>query len=328
MTGSEAAMLEGEAALNRALFSYAARRVAELGPGDRFVHYTAASTALSIIKGDETGYRSMWLHPANSMNDFSEIEWGQHCLTETLKDVLLAERLQRVLDTFEGGMTDRLFTEMAAERQSIASETYLLSLSLHDRIHARTGLLSMWRAYGGSPNVCMVFNTQPFITQQFAYELTLSPVMYGGPAEFHSHFEEIVFCLEREALGMRILPPIVVRENVKRALGFAVNSTKHPGFSEEREWRVIFHKGGYRSAPPKRIIIKGGAEQTIYEVPFTSIPEKHVYGAEISHAVDRVVIGPAAKPFHLVSQFIEAMSNANFTLPEQRASWCEIPLRT
>ena len=58
----------------------------------RFVHYTSAFAATEIIKNEE-----LWLRNSLVMNDFSEVQHGETCLAESLKDVEVGGRLKKLL---------------------------------------------------------------------------------------------------------------------------------------------------------------------------------------------------------------------------------------
>jgi hypothetical protein len=263
--------------LNEALFAYSVQEMAKIGSTDRFVHYTSAEAATKIIGGDANGKRSLWLRNSQLMNDFTEVDWGRSCLEKALGNWRLRERLQRALTSIHPELYQRFENTLPNEWGKLGEEAYLLSLAIHNAQECLTGKLSMWRAYGGERNVCLVFNTSPFLTYQSAYELVLSPVMYGAPSEFAREFEGLVHRLEQRVSLLRHLSPEYVCLNLKRALCFAVLSTKHAGFHEETEWRVIHRHSENRPDPPF-IVDPQNTAKRVYQIPLENRPEANLWG--------------------------------------------------
>lgn len=316
-------------ALNEALFAYSMREVAKIEPTDRLVHYTSADAATKIIGGGADGNRSLWLRNSQLMNDFTEVEWGQFCLGQAFQSWRLHDRFRRVLDAIHPQLYPGIANTLLDEEGQLGGKAHLLSLSIHNRQECLTGKLSMWRAYGGNDNVCLVFNTSPFLTYQSAYELVLSPVMYGGPKDFALEFEGVVHRLEQRVRILKHLSPDDVFLNLKRALDFAVLSTKHVGFHEEAEWRVIHQHSGDRPDPPF-IIDPSDATKRVYQIPLRNLPKANLWGAEIGEALDRVIVGPVRDMKdvpRVIAQYVQLLKSAGVSNAEDRVSFCGIPLK-
>lgn len=170
------------AILNDALFGHIGEMVARVTPSLRFAHYTSAETALRIIRGDGTD-QALWLRNATEMNDFSEIEFGQHCLAETLTRPEIADRLDQIGSSLGFDIRLEVFGRMEEERQRIKRDTFLFCMAEHDS-KDEMGVLSMWRAYGGSANVCLLFRTDALTTPQDAYDVDITAVDYRGSDGF------------------------------------------------------------------------------------------------------------------------------------------------
>ena len=63
--------------LTETFYSYGYAAIDEFPAAARFAHYTSADVAMQIIKAKPDN-RSLWLRNATEMNDFSEVEFGQH----------------------------------------------------------------------------------------------------------------------------------------------------------------------------------------------------------------------------------------------------------
>jgi hypothetical protein len=316
-------------AVDDALFTYSIGRTAEITDTARFAHYTSAATAMSIIQGDHDGARHLWLRNATEMNDFSEVEWGQQCLGDVFRNEPLRTRFEAALNAINPALVGALANALLDEEKRIKASTYLMSLSLHDGAEVTRGKLSMWRAYGGDANVCMIFSPAPFLASQRAFELNISPVMYGGPEKFAEEFERVVGRIEANTATLSAMDPNLFLFNLKRALDFAVLSTKHEAFHEECEWRVIHRQGSGdgRAAPPSCVVNVGGIVQTIHRIPMRNDPENDVAGAELSEAMERIIIGPTPNPTLVRGAFVRLLGEAGVPDPEDRVTVSGIPLR-
>ena len=225
--------------LTETFFSYGHAAIAEFPANARFAHYTSADVAMQIISSP-ADRRCIWLRNATEMNDFSEVEYGQFCLRQSLMDQQLAERLRNAFNAVHPDILPTAVGLLDEELTRIKANTYLLSLAVHEEAALDRGVLSMWRAYGGNANVCLLFNTGPFLNPQRAYSAYISPVFYGGPDGFKAHLLTIIQNVEANGDQLQQIDPQVVSLNFKFALDAAVLSTKHPSFEEEREWRLIF----------------------------------------------------------------------------------------
>jgi hypothetical protein len=87
---------------------------------------------------------------------------------------------------------------------------------------------------------------------------------------------------------------------------FAAISTKHPGFKEEKEWRVVHCPGIYPSNHLIRDIqpVKG-VPQPIYKIPLKDIPDEGLTGINIPALVNRIIIGQTKYPLAMGEAFID-----------------------
>jgi hypothetical protein len=72
---------------------------------------------------------------------------------------------------------------------------------------------------------------------------------------------------------------------------------KHKGFSEKKEWRVIYLPHALPSNNLERSIeVVGGVPQTVYKIPLENDAEKQIQGVSIQDVLDRLIIGPSVYP--------------------------------
>ncbi len=315
------------ATLNAALFGSSDDLVARVTPNLRLAHYTSAETALRIIRGDGTD-RALWLRNATEMNDFSEIEFGQACLEHTLNQPGIADRLGRIGESLGINIDNEVFGPMGEERQRIKRETFLLSLSEHDSAD-NMGVLSMWRAYGGNSNVCLLFNTDALTSPQQAYDVDITVVDYGGPDGFSKRFTSVLDDVEKNLEQLKRVDQHQITFNWKAVLDDMVLSTKHPSFAEEKEWRIIYRRKATPMipAPPYKIVVLAGIAQVVHYLPMADVPDMSVKKATLEDILDRIIIGPTANPPLVMEAFVTQLYQAGISNPAQRVVTCNIPLR-
>ena len=315
------------AILTAALFGRTDELVARVTTKLRLAHYTSAETALRIIRGDGTD-RALWLRNATEMNDFSEIEFGQACLEYALTQPGISDRLGRIGTALGIDIGNEVFGPMGEERQRIKSETFLLSLSEHDADDV-VGVLSMWRAYGGNANVCLLFRTDALTTNQEAYDVNITVVDYAGPNGFLARLTRVLDDVEKYLEELKVIDGELIAFNLKAVLDDMVLSTKHPSFAEEKEWRIIYRRKANPviPAPPHKIVVLGGIAQVVHYLPMVDVPEGGVEKATLEDILDRIIIGPTVNPGLVMEAFVGQLAEAGCSDPAQRVVTCNIPLR-
>jgi len=309
--------------------------------GCKFAHYTSAENALNILSG-----RSLWLRNAAVMNDHSEIEHGRGILNRLLEGQL-GQRLWMALDQVHDGVSNTIRGRYYQDAHCARDQTYMMSLCEHEP-DDHLGRLSMWRAYGGSrASVALVFNPEIVFDPTVHLNIHASPVLYGDDASLAAELSNVIEGLEASPAAIAAVGSGMVAHVVAGALHYALLSTKHRGFEEEREWRVLalgteLSESGLVK-PEIRTI--GGIPQIVQIVPL------HGHGSELPasqvtmmHAmdtdsvtflpqfawgnlIDRIIVGPSLFP-ETVKMAIEAqLRKDGVDRWDQLVSLSEIPLR-
>src|SRR5690606_4828825 len=128
------------------------------------------------------------------------------------------------------------FTQAAP---GLLEHTYITSVSEHSDDEEAYGRLSMWQSYGSGTSVALVFNSGPFVRDSHALPFYFTPVAYINTDGFTGWVEAITEQLEAKHALFAGLPREEFADCVFRALIFTVVSSKHEGFKEEKEWRVV-----------------------------------------------------------------------------------------
>lgn len=313
----------------------------------RFVHYTSADTAISIIKNKE-----VWLRNSSAMNDYSEIAYGEALFRNVFYSESDTNHLaKKILNSVSEGLHNRLaqyFEDGAARRRYF---TYLISVSEHgpyelkpgmllDEREAKYGRLSMWRAYGReSVGVALVFNPKALLEPSDAIPAITSPVFYCEQYEFDHIFSSIMLRTHQRLDEINQLPDGWFENNLRSFIDNSALSLKHPGFDEEREWRITYSADpqnehaddtsfNEKSRIKRQFVSLSGIPQRIYKIPFIDYPDEGFVGADINTLIEKIIIGPSQYPAVVADAILMALKAAGVDNPETKISISNIPLRT
>lgn len=319
--------------LDAVFYQRDAWRAAELLPQDnapapKFAHYTSAQTAMAILTANKVEDRCLWLRNATEMNDFSEVSFGQQMLMRSFQNRELQDSFLASINDIDPGIGNA-FKLMGDEFESIRLNTYLLSLSLHKELELEIGQLSMWRAYGGNANVCLVFNTDAFVNEQDAYSVNIAPVDYRGAIGVTQELFRMRDAMIHHKDALKDIDPDTLSYNLKYALDIMLLSTKHPGFREENEWRIIYRPPGHPNVPdvPSKVVCVDGIVQTVFYLPMIDVPEKGITKANLNDLLSHIIIGPTPNEVVVSNAFVRLLAEAGVNHPEQRVLVSGIPLR-
>lgn len=294
--------------------------------GFSFAHYTSAANALSIIKN-----KNVWMRNASEMNDFSEISHGHSCLKAAWDDRTQGARIKGLLESVEGGLVERLGQAYNERFYDRARRTFMLSVSEHGQgviDENQYGRLSMWRAYGGNTNVALVLSSRPFLSETSATQAYTSPVFYGDQSMFIQEFTKVVDAFEENLTLARELGGDAVKSLFENIFHFSVLSTKHPGFSEEREWRVIYSPSLFAADKINlHLEVVNGVPQQVYKFPLVDYPSEGLIGVTLPDLLERVIIGPTNSAETIAEALGLALMQEGVQDWSDRVSLSKIPLR-
>lgn len=272
--------------------------------------------------------KEVWLRNARSMNDFSEIEYGESNFQSALIGSQEGNSLRDYLNTLHPRFARKLQEQVEGWMPTLNKQTYILCVSEHDDIEDTHGRLSMWRAYGQKHSVALVFKNHPFLADTDAFRAYSFPVEYQDLDFFQSQFASL-------ESRMRANQGLIEKMSDEDLLGWMfqvakmmILCTKHPGFKEEREWRVIHCPD---IEPPSNIISSieclNGVPQQIYKIPLQNIPDENFNEVTIPEVLDRIIIGPSDEAPLLLDSFRKLLSEAGCEDVDQKVHYSGIPLR-
>lgn len=331
--------------LDETLFQYHRWRMANAkAQGRRFVHYTSAPAAISIIEKQE-----IWLRNSAAMNDYSEVQHGHACIEYVLKgDNEVRQRCEQVLSQIDSGTFQRAVAFYEGTMLQRLAHTYLLAISEHGlpnpqpgdiEVEDELGRLSMWRAYGCGNGVALIFNADPIWAESDALGVYSNPVFYGSPNAFSVLFARVLHSIEQRMDEVKAMPLDVFEANLHRLLHFSSISTKHLGFEEEREWRITLSADPAQEAVADDVFNASshvrrefrdvnGIPQRIYKVPFVDHPDEGLIGMTLPAILWRVIIGPTQYPMVVADAIVSALRKCGVENVHERVRFSGVPLRT
>ena len=261
------------------------------------------------------------------MDDFTEVEHRLECLLAAYRGEQ-GERFKAALEGMFQDICKEIETLFNGWMPHFQTDTYITCVSEHFDTEDSFGRLSMWRAYSKETGVALVMNNGPLLSQSDALKAYTSPVAYLTDKGVERELGEIADALETNSEFLRAQDREAIVGYVFNAFKFAVLCTKHPGFHEEREWRVVYSPKLEKSDRLlKEIRVIGGTPQPIYKIPLQNVPEEGFVGAEIPEIIDRIIIGPTEYPAAAREAFEQLLSEAGVDDPGSRIFVSDIPLR-
>ena len=296
-------------------------RLAEVESDNRkFAYYTTADTAMKIIENEE-----IWLRNATVMNDFSEISYGLALMRQALSGPS-GNMFSTAANTVFHGVMDKIMPLLSQMEWPWRVETYLSCLSLHESSEDQNGRLSMWRAYG---DVALIINNTPLTAVTDRLGVYSTPVHYldqrGAEERLQNVAQAIV--VNHEFLGKRGEEDFI--NNTVFMVFLAAIGTKHPGFSEEKEWRIYFRPAEHpNSILTKQVVVIYHVPQEIWALPLRHDPDNGLHRADVPSLLDKIILGPTPYPYVSARAFVEVLDRAGVEQASSKVIVSDIPLRT
>lgn len=300
---------------------------AALNAGTRFVHYTNAETAMKMFKNKE-----VWLRKSTQMNDFMEIQHGLNCLSNAYHKH--RDDIEKIFDSMFPGICKRIEGHFDGWVPTYQLGTYLACVSEHDdapeKNEDRMGRLSLWRAYGGFSGVAVVMNGRVFHTPiaSDALKAYVSPVAYLTVDGFEQRFLWMLGQAQRLRDSFVALGEQGFFDRVVPSFKYAALCTKHPGFFEEKEWRILYNPTESKSQVISESVESvGGIPQKVCKLPLVDRPDLGIDGISLPKLINRVIIGPTLYPFDIAEALVELLDKAGVENAWSKVVVSDIPLR-
>ncbi len=291
----------------------------------RFVHYTSAEAALSIIKS-----KRIWMRNTTCMSDYREVQHGFDMLNKFFADKSKMEQFVSALDLAAPGAAKQAIDLFNKWWDTIRFHTYITSISEHHSAEDSHGRLSMWRAFGGNiARVALVFKVPYFTGGAQALNLLFSPVAYLTEPEVHAVFLRVIANIKENREFLRAVDSQIIIGTVYSMLLAGVTCLKHEGFREEKEWRAIYSPKIRSSALMESSTeLVGGIPQIIYKVPLDEKASSALAGLDLSRIFDRLIIGPTSYPMVMYEAFVDALTTIEVSDAGRKVFTSMIPIRS
>lgn len=291
----------------------------------RFVHYTSAEAALSIIRT-----KRIWMRNATCMSDYREVQHGFDILNRFFSDTEKADAFVAALDACVGGVAQEALNLFRTRWRDVRLNTYVTSISEHEQSENRHGRLSMWRAFGGSTVRVAIVLKVPRVSQgSNALNLLFSPVSYLSENEVHAVIQEVIQNIRTNRGFLRSVDREAVLLTVFYMLVAGVTCLKHEGFREEREWRALYLPM-LRPSPlmDSSTEVVSGVPQLVYKIPLDTSVSSELADLDFSRIFDRLIIGPSSYPWVLFETFTRELAKAGIPPVPDQVCNSNIPIRT
>jgi len=202
-------------------------------------HYTSLEVLEKVMTNNE-----VWFSNPPLMNDHQEVRFGLSeagriiVLFKNDRDVLYILKAEENVDK----VVKAFFNALQSFDVNHLFDVYVFCLSEYSFESHPDGKLSMWRGYGANgQGAALVFNTS-FLTIVPGSPLFFGKVRYGTAAE-RAQWLEVLF---RRCFDLaKVIPDTdeslkFIGEQMFQVALFHSLLSKHKGFAEEEEWRIIY----------------------------------------------------------------------------------------
>jgi len=288
-------------------------------------HYTSIQVLESILRTNQ-----LWFSNPLFMNDLQEMRFG---LNEGFQQFAKPEVTDQAGgDGRRAALLQHAFAHFFQSYDNTeAFDTYIFGLSEHVRGDS-DGRLSMWRGYGRHESgVALVFNPAA-VTEVPESPLIISKVRYATDQE---RLDQLGKILNRwsSITAAANLPEdklYLASHAALQAIKTFALITKHKGFDEEAEWRVIYYPDRDRSGLLKKCLTyhvgARGVEPVLkYELGYiagVSAPD-----LALDKILDSVILGPSVSSSlaqKSVERMLESIGKPQF---KAKVKPSRIPLR-
>ena len=254
-------------------------------------HYTSIQTIEKIINSEE-----IWLSNPLFMNDLEELQFGLLTGVELFQQSKVVDEIcgkQKADDARQ--ILTNCFMDYDKKH---ALKVFVFCLSEH-RPDDNDGKLSMWRAYGSGGNgAAIVFNTEPVFRWEGS-PLIFAKVGYASTEERKAKLEQLIERWCRIVADNQIPKDLfwLAPTNLFDIFKLFALTSKHIGFEEEQEWRVIYM--------PERdlhnmltdgfsyVVGNRGVEPKL-KLKFVSLPGSPTPSpVSLASFLDRIILGPS-----------------------------------
>jgi Protein of unknown function (DUF2971) len=289
-------------------------------------HYTSLQVLEKILRSDE-----IWFSNPLFMNDLEEVRFG------VMEGVRLFQESQLIADaTGTPGRENLLrhafnhyFSEFDDQH---AFDTYVFCLSEHSSDDT-DGVLSMWRGYGGQGNgAALVFRTDSLRQPLEGSPLAIMKVVYESREQRLERIKNAIkkFCAWLKSASLPDEQLWLGAYWLFSVIKFYALKSKHQGFWEEKEWRIIYFpdrnpQGRWKENFKFDYFLGDGGAQPKLKFKLEPLTDEKDWS--FASIVDRIILGPSlssALARKGIDRMLETLGKAEF---KSKVCASGIPLR-
>jgi Protein of unknown function (DUF2971) len=254
-------------------------------------HYTSLSTLEQIVTNDE-----LWFSNPLYMNDFEELRFGMQEGLSAFRENI-GEMAKACRSAESGTKLVRTIEDLFRDFELVHSfDIYVTCFSAHDH-NDNDGLLSMWRGYGGNGSGAAIVMDSAKLNLSETSPLIIAEVQYHSREVRRTmikakidQFAQLVRDVDPEESQFRIAATLLLERLKLLAL-----TTKHHGFSEEKEWRIVYSKQrdlGHSLEPMLSYAIGPGGIEPNLKFKIGYIENVTAQDLSLAKVVERIILGP------------------------------------
>jgi len=288
-------------------------------------HYTSIEVLEQILLNDE-----VWFSNPLFMNDKEELKFGIINGAQKFKD---SDRIKTAL-----GSPERHAIFVSALDHYVIDfddkhllDTYVFSLSEHDR-DDEDGRLSMWRGYGQNGNGAAIVLDMSKLDVVLDSPLIISKVVYGSFDDRMEWFDKAASTVA-EIISKHEFPDELIYQSAwalfERLKLFSL-FTKHSGFEEEREWRIVYLSDRDQKNKLRPMLnYHNGPRGVEPKLRFKVVPNNGITSSDFSFdkIISSIILGPTTKSilaFRSVERMFELIGKSEL---KDRLRSSTIPFR-
>lgn len=290
----------------------------------RFVHYTSAEAALSIIRT-----KRFWLRNAICMSDYSEVRHGIDLYSQVFDDAKRKAFVEAFDACIPGAVADA-FAAFSNWGQDLPLNTYIACVSEHKDSEDINGRLSMWRAFGRAGTRVGIVLRFPYVSgSALPLGLTFSPVAYLPKLGLEKVIDQVIANVRAERDYLRTTNREILARVIFQIFAAGMVCLKHEGFHEELEWRAIYMPKRWPSSLIESATeVVAGVPQIIHKLPLDASVSPLIADLDFPEVFDRLIVGPTQYPWPIYEAFAEALNSAGVPNAGDRVFVSRIPIRS
>jgi hypothetical protein len=209
-------------------------------------------------------------------------------------------------------------------------KTYVTCLSEHHPFENELGRLSMWRSYSSNQvGVGLVINPLPLYSLSDTFGAFSSPVHYYGDDDLRDMFLEVEKNISENKEYLTGKGQDEVMGYLFLLLRSVAMCTKHPGFHEEQEWRIMHTQElDEQGALTLDVECINGVPQPVFKIPLKDQEDGGMTGISVPQLLERVIVGPTQFPLAVYDALVMELEKAGVADAANKVVYSAIPLRT